>query len=189
MISQEAQGRLDRILAIQGELIGLENELEQLLAGTTDNPAAEVAGKPEKHTRACSICDKPGHDVRKCPDGKGMHPDNPKNPADKPKGTTKAKVAELRNQGATVGEIAKKLGLGTATVSYHFTNLKKEEGGISTPRAASEPLTAEQYADLRSAMHDKEFQSASYSLTKKLRPAEVNNAVRSSGYRDYLESR
>ena len=53
----------------------------------------------------------------------------------------------------------------------------------------SEPLDEDQYAELRDAMHDREFMSAKYSLTRKLPPREVNAAVRSTDYEDYFSSR
>ncbi len=46
-----------------------------------------------------------------------------------------------------------------------------------------------QYEKLRDAMHDREFMSAKYALTNKLSPREVNAAIRSTDYEDYLESR
>ena len=38
-------------------------------------------------------------------------------------------------------------------------------------------------------MDDREFMSAKYSLTHKLPPREVNAAIRSTDYEDYLASR
>ncbi len=50
-------------------------------------------------------------------------------------------------------------------------------------------LTEDQYDELRDAMHDRDFMSAKYALTHKLSPREVNAAIRSTDYEDYLESR
>ncbi|AVT83641.1 hypothetical protein RPYSC3_47810 [Rhodopseudomonas palustris] len=47
-------------------------------------------------------------------------------------------------------------------------------------------MSEDQYNDLRDAMMDREFQSAAYSLTNDLHPREVNSAVRSTSYEDYL---
>lgn len=58
----------------------------------------------------------------------------------------------------------------------------------SASASSKDPLTAEEYANLRSAMHDKEFQSARYALTHKLRPTEVNAAVVSKSYANYLDN-
>ncbi len=52
-----------------------------------------------------------------------------------------------------------------------------------------EPLTMEQYADVKNAIHDGEFQSAKYSLVNKLHIREVNEAIRSNSYDNYLELR
>ena len=57
------------------------------------------------------------------------------------------------------------------------------------PDTTSEPLDEDQYAELRDAMHDREFMSARYSLTHKLPPREVNAAIRSTDYEDYFASR
>lgn len=48
------------------------------------------------------------------------------------------------------------------------------------------PLSTEEYEELRSAMLDREFQSAPYALTHKLSPKEVNRAVKSVDYDDYI---
>ena len=61
-----------------------------------------------------------------------------------------------------------------------------EEDQVPTDPKA---LTEEQYDDLRDAMHDREFQSARYSLVNKLPPKEVNAAIRSSDYDAYVDSR
>jgi hypothetical protein len=53
---------------------------------------------------------------------------------------------------------------------------------------AREPLSAEQYGAVRTAMHDREFQSGKYSLSSKLSPKEVNAAIRSRNYEDYLDT-
>jgi hypothetical protein len=54
---------------------------------------------------------------------------------------------------------------------------------------ASEPLFESEYDELREAMLDREFQSAKYALVHKLSPREVNAAVRSADYADYLDDR
>lgn len=56
-------------------------------------------------------------------------------------------------------------------------------------RTKPDPLALAEYSELREAMHDREFQSAQYALTKRLPPREVNTAVRSSSYEDYLAIR
>lgn len=49
-------------------------------------------------------------------------------------------------------------------------------------------LTGEQYIELRKAMHDREFQSAKYALINKLSPREVNRAVVTKDYQEYMSS-
>jgi hypothetical protein len=75
----------------------------------------------------------------------------------------------------------------------HIAKTCKEPGSPvaqnEQPSAPREPLSIEQYDDIRAAMHDREFQSGKYSLSHKLSPKEVNAAVRSSTYQNYLDSR
>lgn len=51
------------------------------------------------------------------------------------------------------------------------------------------PLTETQYVALRDALHDKDFTSLHYSRDNKLARWEVNQAIKSADYRDYLKSR
>lgn len=51
------------------------------------------------------------------------------------------------------------------------------------------PLTADQYDELRDAMFEKDFQSMPYALTHKMSPKEVNLAVQTTSYADYLNKR
>ena len=60
---------------------------------------------------------------------------------------------------------------------------------VSYTPLTKDPLTAEQYGELRQNMLDREFQSARYALTRKLSPREINLAVRSANYQNYLETR
>lgn len=60
------------------------------------------------------------------------------------------------------------------------------QGHVPQPRVAIGP---DRYNMIREAMHDKEFQSARYALVNKLSPAEVNAAVRSKDYSEYLDIR
>ncbi|MBX3498090.1 MAG: hypothetical protein KF889_01500 [Alphaproteobacteria bacterium] len=65
-------------------------------------------------------------------------------------------------------------------------DLDRDIAGFHASKAPTQPLTPEEYGELRTAMDDREFQSAQYALTKKLHPREVNTAVRSTSYEDYL---
>lgn len=49
-------------------------------------------------------------------------------------------------------------------------------------------LTNQQYDEVRDAMRDREFMSGQYSLTHKLPPREVNAAIRSADYKEYLDA-
>lgn len=61
---------------------------------------------------------------------------------------------------------------------------------IVPPAAATTlAITEEAYDEIREAMHDREFQSARYALTNSISPREVNAAVRSTSYKNYLEIR
>lgn len=53
----------------------------------------------------------------------------------------------------------------------------------------SEAIGPDRYKAIREAMLDKEFMSGRYAMTNKLSPREVNAAVRSKDYSDYLEIR
>jgi hypothetical protein len=56
------------------------------------------------------------------------------------------------------------------------------------PKKESSPLDGFQYEALRDAMHDRDFSSAEYALTNRLSPREVNAAIKSADYDDYLDS-
>ena len=77
-----------------------------------------------------------------------------------------------------------------STGSRHFKWCTKKDGSAAptdpTPSAALGP---DRYEAIREAMNDREFQSAEYALVHKLSPREVNAAVRSADYTDYLDNR
>src|SRR3989344_1954319 len=64
-----------------------------------------------------------------------------------------------------------------------------QQASSPTPRPHNEAFGPDRYKAIRAAMHDREFQSARYSLVNKLLPREVNTAVRSKDYTDYLDIR
>lgn len=180
MLSAGVQGKLDRIAEIRDEISTLEQELEELLGSPapTAAPKDKKAEKDEragKKVRVCSICGKPGHDVRKCPRGVGMHPDNPK-------------PSKGREPCAECG----------STGTRHFKTCSRPKGAAPTKAFASpdtsaeipkEPLTPDQYEKVRSEMHDRNFSTGQFSLINKMRPSEVNSAIRSEDYEDYLATR
>lgn len=50
-------------------------------------------------------------------------------------------------------------------------------------------LTADQYDELRDAIFEKDFQSIRFAMTHKMSPKEVNMAVQTTSYADYLNKR
>ncbi len=68
------------------------------------------------------------------------------------------------------------------------TVLNPEDGPAVAEAPKARALSNEEYLDLRAAMQDKEFQSARYSLVNKLSPKEVNKAVVSKSYDEYIEN-
>ncbi len=80
-----------------------------------------------------------------------------------------------------------------STGARHFKtcklNGKPSTNNADATSSVGKDLTQEQYDELRDAMHDREFMSAKYALTHELSPREVNAAIRSTDYEDYLESR
>ena len=62
-------------------------------------------------------------------------------------------------------------------------------GEVSYAGPSKAALGPDRYKAIREAMRDKEFQSARYALVNKVSPKEVNAAVRSKDYDDYLEIR
>jgi hypothetical protein len=49
------------------------------------------------------------------------------------------------------------------------------------------PLSGEEYAELRSAMNDPKFQSIIHASSQKLSLREVNKAIRSTNYQEYID--
>jgi len=79
-----------------------------------------------------------------------------------------------------------------STGSRHFKTCPLANGG-SKPFAPEKKATGERtlmersdYDALRAAMQDKEFQSAQYALVHKIAPTEVNRAVVSRDYEEYV---
>lgn len=73
--------------------------------------------------------------------------------------------------------------ISTGTFSFEEVKPSKPE------KKTAEPLTREQYDQVRGAMFNRDFSSASFALSHKMSPAEVNAAIRSSDYQDYQDSR
>ena len=98
----------------------------------------------------------------------------------------------MRDQEMTTSEIATELAF---ELEMDVDALKKEvekimsRGAERGTRREIEPITKDQYAGLRSAMHDRDFQSGQYASENRVPLAEVNAAVRSRSYDDYLATR
>lgn len=107
------------------------------------------------------------------------------------------KILELAAKGVKPQVIADKLGCSKQTV---YNTITRKGGGMSTirkgapapaatPAPDTKPLGVDQYDQLRAAMYDRDFSSAKYALTHRLSPREVNAAIRSSSYDDYIDNR
>jgi hypothetical protein len=183
---QTLDERLERIDEVRGEIANLTKELKDLVGlGDMDIVAAPVGrGKKGKKNRStCSICGESGHNVATCAKGKGMHPNNPR----------ENKSAGKLSNGRMPRGVAKPC-CGSKG-SRHMKTCRQYRGSdfglqadpsIETPKPSRE-LSSEEYGDLRDAMNDMEFQSIPYALTHKLSPKEVNKAVRSSSYEEYID--
>lgn len=160
----------------------------------------------KKGQKVCKICGTPGHLAKTCSKGNSRGLPNAdtrkeveENSALSPE--IRERIKDMREKDMTSTEIAREL---FAELDMDFEAMKVEVQKV-TPRGADkynakkeeetaaetrvEPLTPEQYADVRSAMNDREFQSAQYSLVNKLRPSEVNAAIKSDNYQSYLDGR
>lgn len=91
--------------------------------------------------------------------------------------TTKAVKGEKCSQCHTTG-------------TRHFKNCPTTKNFVATVTAdLRKPLNEIQYIALRDALHDKEFTSLHYSRDNNLPRWEVNQAIKSVDYRDYIKSR
>lgn len=199
MLSARAEKKLERIVEIQEEMEKLEAELEEILGSPTLPSVGDKGEKREKRTytkrggesattrsaekksgRICSNCGQPGHDLRKCPKGKGVYLTD----GQEKHRSNREPCAECGSKGSRHFKTCSKYGQRKETIPSFA-------GSDDSPEAPSpiEPLTSEQYGAIRSAMNDREFMSAKYALVNKLRPTEVNHAVRSSSYEHYLDIR
>lgn len=133
------------------------------------------------------------------------------------KENTRERVLKWHGKGKDSAWIAMKLGVSPAAVCYHLKNAGLSGNGAAKSKGVAAkgaeqkaekkqkdapgqhlsgdgiihipPLSEEQYDALREAMQDKEFMSARYALVNKVSPREVNHAVRSTSYNDYLDQR
>jgi DNA-binding CsgD family transcriptional regulator len=75
------------------------------------------------------------------------------------------------------------------TVHAQAQRATREAQAEPEVRPVSKELSTDQYDALRRVMFDRHFSSAEYALTVKLSPREVNTAIRSADYDDYLAIR
>ena len=154
----------------QGEAV-FEHELSadeiiDVLLKRPEEPEHEEDAEPQKaKVRKCGTCSKKGHTSRKCP------------------GVERYSADPMQGQHTEGKPCCGSLGF------KHKKNCPERNVAPMPPRAELEPLDEAQYDELRYAMHDREFQSAQYSLTHKLPPREVNAAIKSKDYEGYLDGR
>jgi len=108
-------------------------------------------------------------------------------------------ILQALSKGEKPGQIAKRFGVSASTVyqikyrsKTDFAKAQRatrEVQGKPEERPASKPLDGFQYEALRDAMHDRGFSSAEYALTNRLSPREVNAAIKSTDFDDYIEHR
>lgn len=169
--------------------------------------AAEVPGK-KKGQKVCKICGTPGHIAKTCSKGNSRGLPNAATRKEEEENSALApevreRIKDMRDRDLTSTEIAKEL---AAELNMDFEAMKAEvqkvvsrgagnylARGESSDEAAgaavAEPLTREEYDQLRDAMYDREFQSAQYSLVNKLPPREINAAIKSEDYAGYIANR
>lgn len=75
---------VEQSVDLMAVLLAGEPEREVASKESSKKETVKTTGKKYKK-RVCSICSESGHDVRKCPKGKGMHPDNPRDEQMRPK--------------------------------------------------------------------------------------------------------
>lgn len=188
MLSTKAEKRLNRIVEIQEEMSALESELETLLGGKAeeveeDVPATRGGKKKKRKTTTCKICGKEGHTKKTCPDRDGAGSSS----SDALRGQHQSgmsccgSLGPRHKKGCPEGNKAPRP---PVNAPDEVSDVDDEQ-----PEKKREPLTPEQYAEIRSEMQDKEFQSMRYAMTHKMSPAEVNHAIKSSSYEHYLDIR
>lgn len=175
---------IGRRQAILEELETVEKEIEYELAAAGGSKPLTAADKkkvsePATGKHKCGNCGKEGHIRRTCPAAVNYHAAN-----EKEKSTRPAKSC-CGSTGSRHFNWCKENGTKEPTRSMQDVYTDQNEHA-SSPRV---PLTQEQYDTLREAMHDREFMSAKYALINKLSPAEVNAAVLSVSYENYLITR
>ncbi len=114
-------------------------------------------------------------------------------------GSTKEKVLSMSSKGMTASDIAKELNLTTAAVSYHLRGGRKKDPESrrkmgKTIKETTEPLTTPMTEDeFDKLKYDKtlgEFTGThSWSKDNSVPLYEVNKAVVSASYEEYLETR
>lgn len=150
-------------------------------------------------TNNCSLCGKSGHKKSKCPDGnhhgelrKEFREESSLSPE------LQERIKDMRDQDLTTSEIAKNLSAELHLDEGALRNeVEKVMSRSSDKYRAPQPenfadvkgraLSAEEFSDLHIAMLDKEFMSGSYALSHRLSPREVNLAVISASYQEYID--
>jgi hypothetical protein len=102
------------------------------------------------------------------------------------------KINQLHEKGLTIRDIAAKLGVSYGKVYARLD--KHPKAAQPEPQAHAiaprvEPMTQDQYANLQDAKFDKRFSTLTYASEHKIRPAEINAAIKSGDYQNYLDIR
>lgn len=170
-----------------------------------DGSVGTVAAAPNKTTkrkkgeRICKICGTPGHMAKTCPKGNSRGLPSARTrleqQAESPlSDELKERIQDMRDRDMTTTEISRDL---AAELDWDVDETKREvekvmsrhAQRVNETRSGTEAMELDQYKVLRGAMHDRDFSSAQYALSHKIPPKEVNAAVRSKNYDDYLENR
>lgn len=155
------------------------------------------AGSHKKGQKVCRICGVPGHMAKTCPKGnsrgqKSAEARREEQAESSLSDEVKDRIKDMRDHDMTTSEIAAQL---ARELDMDEESLKKEVEKVLSRGADRHTSTVtgaigrEQYDAIRTAMHDRDFSSASYSLTRKVPAREVNTAVSSTDYKNYLKIR
>jgi hypothetical protein len=122
----------------------------------------------------------------------------PKQKQPRKMGKTRERVIELRLKGLNPRLIAEKIGLSESAVKYHIakdagsdtsgwaSKKRKGEASEATSPAASPTLTADEFDELKYLQQIGDLSSKQFAETKRVPLAQVNRAIASASYEDYL---
>lgn len=156
------------------------------------------AGTHKKGQKVCKICHTPGHIAKTCPKGNSRGTMSAgarlgQQAESSLSDELKDRIRDMRDHEMTTTEIAEKLAI---ELDWDVEETKKEVERVMSRHAsrvieqkAGAAIGPDRFKAIRDAMHGRDFSSAAYALTNKLSPKEVNAAVRSTDYTNYLDIR